>query len=47
MHIGSYDDELKTVSLMYKFIKKTGYKLDITNKRLHHKIYLSNPVLYK
>ena len=43
MHIGSYDDELKTVALMHEYIKANGYELDITDKRLHHEIYLSDP----
>ena len=43
MHIGSYDDEPKTVALMHKYIKANGYELDITDKRLHHEIYLSDP----
>ena len=43
MHIGSYDDEPATVELMHSYIKENGYELDITDKRLHHEIYLSNP----
>lgn len=43
MHIGSYDDEPKTVELMHNYIKENGYKLDITNTRYHHEICLSNP----
>ncbi len=43
MHIGSYDDEPKTVALMHEYIKANGYELDITDKRLHHEIYLSDP----
>ena len=43
MHIGSYDDEPKTVALMLEFIKANGYELDITDKRLQHEIYLSDP----
>lgn len=43
MHIGSYDDESATVELMHKFMKENGYKLDITDKRYHHEIYLSDP----
>ena len=42
MHIGPYDDELKTVSLMHDFMTEAGYELDITEKRLHHEIYLSD-----
>ena len=42
MHIGSYDDEPATVQLMHDFMEQTGYELDITDKRLHHEIYLSD-----
>ena len=42
MHIGSYDDEPATVQLMHEFIEKEGYELDITSRRLHHEIYLSD-----
>ena len=42
MHIGSYDDEPATVDMMHEFIKQQGYELDITDKRLHHEIYLSD-----
>ena len=42
MHIGPYDDEPKTVSLMHDFMTEAGYELDITEKRLHHEIYLSD-----
>ena len=43
MHIGSYDDEPATVELMHKFAEDNGYKLDITNTRYYHEIYLSDP----
>lgn len=43
MHLGSYDDEPTTISLMEQFIKENGYELDITNQRFHHEIYLSDP----
>lgn len=42
MHIGSYDDEPETVRLMNEFIEKNGYTLDITDRRYHHEIYLSD-----
>ena len=42
MHIGSYDDEPATVELMNEFAVKEGYSPDITDKRLHHEIYLSD-----
>ena len=42
MHIGSYDDEPATVAMMHEFMEQHGYELDITDKRLHHEIYLSD-----
>ena len=42
MHIGSYDDEPATVTMMHEFMEQQGYELDITDKRLHHEIYLSD-----
>ena len=42
MHIGSYDDEPATVDKMHRYIEENGYVLDITDKRLHHEIYLSD-----
>ena len=43
MHIGSYDNEPETVELMHKYMAENGYELDITDSRLHHEIYLSDP----
>lgn len=43
MHIGSYDSEPETVDLMHKYMEENGYELDITDERLHHEIYLSDP----
>ncbi len=43
MHIGSYDNEPATISLMHKYMKDNGYELDINDTRLHHEIYLSDP----
>lgn len=42
MHIGAYDDEPATIELMHDFTAAQGYELDITDKRLHHEIYLSD-----
>lgn len=43
MHVGSYDDEPRTISLMNEFLKENNYELDINNERYHHEIYLSDP----
>lgn len=42
MHIGSYDSEPATVELMHRFMEQEGYVLDISDKRFHHEIYLSD-----
>lgn len=43
MHIGSYDNEPETVRLMHEYMAENGYELDVTDERLHHEIYLSDP----
>lgn len=43
MHIGPYDDEPRTVDAMHACAEAQGYVLDITDTRLHHEIYLSDP----
>lgn len=42
MHIGSYDDEPKTVALMGEFLSENGYEKDMCAERFHHEIYLSD-----
>ena len=42
MHIGSYDSEPETIQLMHEFMERNGYKLDISDIRFHHEIYLSD-----
>ncbi|MDE6751794.1 MAG: GyrI-like domain-containing protein [Eubacterium sp.] len=43
MHIGSYDNEPETVALMHKHMEENSCELNITDSRLHHEIYLSDP----
>lgn len=43
MHIGSFDDEPKTVNEMDKYIKENELENDINENRYHHEIYLSDP----
>jgi hypothetical protein len=43
MHIGNYDDEPATVALMDSFAEIMGYDSDISDSRLHHEIYISDP----
>ncbi len=42
MHIGPYDDEPATVARMHEYMERQGYVLDITDRRRHHEIYLSD-----
>ena len=42
MHIGPYDDEPATVSVMHDYMEQQGYVLDISEQRMHHEIYLSD-----
>ena len=43
MHIGAYDDETRTIDLIEEFIGENNLLNDITDKRRHHEIYLSDP----
>ena len=43
MHIGSYDDEPKTLAFIDEFIDKNNLINDINEQRRHHEIYLSDP----
>ena len=43
MHIGSYDSEPITVNVMRTYSNEQGYEFDLTDMRLHHEIYLSDP----
>ena len=42
MHIGAFDSESESVELMDKYLDENGYENDISEKRLHHEIYLSD-----
>ena len=42
MHLGSFDDERPTVDSMEAYAKEQGYANDITDKRFHHEIYISD-----
>ena len=42
MHIGSYDDEPKTLKIIDDFIEANNLKNDISDKRRHHEIYLQS-----
>jgi len=43
MHIGSYDEETKTIQKMTQYALESGYEEDISAHRMHHEIYLSDP----
>lgn len=43
MHVGSYDDEPETIAAMERYTQENGYVTDISDKRFHHEIYLSDP----
>jgi len=42
MHLGSFDDEPKTVALMDAYLEQNGYVNDMNEHRLHHEIYMSD-----
>ena len=42
MHIGPYNDEPITVEAMHEYMIEQGYELDITDKRFHHEVYISD-----
>ncbi len=42
MHIGPYDDEPETVETMHRFAEEQGFLPDISDRRMHHEIYLSD-----
>lgn len=43
MHLGPFDDEPATIVLMDEYLAQNGYVNDMTDTRLHHEIYLSDP----
>ena len=42
LHIGPFDDEPATVAIMDEYLAENGYMNDMTDRRLHHEIYLSD-----
>ena len=42
MHIGLFEDEPATVSMMDAYLLENGYENDLSDSRLHHEIYLSD-----
>jgi hypothetical protein len=45
MHIGSYDNENRTIKVLQEFIANSGYEEDFSPEkyRFHHEIYLNDP----
>lgn len=43
LHLGPFDEEPATVARMDAFLAEQGYENDMTDSRLHHEIYLSDP----
>lgn len=43
MHLGSYDSEPESIALMDRYLAENGYQNDLSESRLHHEIYLSDP----
>lgn len=43
MHIGTYDSEPESILQLKKYISENCYTEDISNIRMHHEIYLSDP----
>ena len=43
MHVGPYDDEPRTIAAMEELMAAMGYEADLSDSRLHHEIYLSDP----
>jgi hypothetical protein len=43
MHTGSYNSEPATIHALKTFIADLGYRLDLSEKRKHHELYLGDP----
>ncbi len=43
MHVGTYDDEARSIVSIDKFLEVNGYAKDLSGSRRHHEIYLSDP----
>jgi hypothetical protein len=42
LHVGAYDDEPETVERMHQYMTEQDCVLDISDRRRHHEIYLSD-----
>ena len=42
MHLGPFEDEPASIALMDEYLAENGYVKDLSFRRLHHEIYLSD-----
>lgn len=43
LHMGSYDSEPESIERMDQYLAENGFRNDLSETRLHHEIYLSDP----
>ncbi|MDR0875151.1 MAG: GyrI-like domain-containing protein [Clostridiales Family XIII bacterium] len=43
LHVGSYDEEPETINALFDFIAASGFRVDVSETRKHHEIYLGDP----
>ena len=43
MHTGPYDSEPATIEVLKAFVETSGYRLDLSETRRHHELYMSDP----
>ena len=43
MHTGAYDSEPATISSLKIFVADSGYRINLSEKRKHHEVYLGDP----
>lgn len=43
MHTGSYDNEPATILALKTFVADSGYRIDLSDTRKHHELYLNDP----
>lgn len=43
LHTGPFDGEAASIAQMDRYLEENGYKNDLSDTRLHHEIYLSDP----
>lgn len=43
LHVGPYDEEPETICRMHAYAAEQGYRMDMSETRRHHEIYLSDP----